>query len=139
MFLGIIIYYSYNSYSKMNYSAPSSDINPVSDPVMLKANSTVPGRATVASEALSAAVLQATGPAEGVVGVAGGAAGSGLRAEGGAEQCPAGTDASGGGTQQPEGNQPEPGPQQRSPHQPVPGITQMLSHTHREREKKTTH
>lgn len=101
---------------------------------MLKANSTVPG--TVASEDLSAAVLQATGPAEGVVGVAGGAAGSGLRAEGGAECRPAGTDASGGGTQQPEGNQPEPGPQQRSPHQPVPGITQMLSHTHRERERK---
>lgn len=70
-------------------------------------------------------VLQAAGPAEGVVGVAGGAAGAGLGAQGGAERFPAGTDASRWGTQRTEGNQPEPGPQQRSPHQPVPGINQM--------------
>lgn len=70
-------------------------------------------------------VLQAAGPAEGVVGVAGGAAGAGLDAEGGAERFPAGTDASGWGTQRTEGNQPEPGPQQRSPHQPVPGINEI--------------
>lgn len=67
-------------------------------------------------------VLQAACPAEGVVGVAGGAAGSGLGAEGGAERVPAGEDSVGGGDQRPEGNQPEPGPQQRPAHQPVPGI-----------------
>jgi len=67
-------------------------------------------------------VVQAAGAAEGRVGVPGGAAGSGLSAEGRAEQLPAGADATGGGTQRPEGNQPEPGPQQRPPHQPVPGI-----------------
>lgn len=74
-------------------------------------------------------VLQAAGPAEGVVGIAGGAAGSGLGAEGGVERLPAGADATGGGTQRPEGNQPEPGPQQRPPHQPVPGINQTHTHT----------
>lgn len=77
------------------------------------------------------ALLQASGPAEGVVGVAGGAAGTGLGAEGGAERFPAGTDATGGGTQHPEGNQPEPGLEQCSPHQPVPGINQMHTYTHR--------
>lgn len=65
-----------------------------------------------------------------MVGVAGGAAGTGLGAEGGAERFPAGTDATGGGTQHPEGNQPEPGLEQRSPHQPVPGINQMHTYTH---------
>lgn len=80
-------------------------------------------------------LLQAPGSAEGVVGVAGGAAGSGLRAERGAQRRPAGTDASGGGAEQPEGNQPEPGPQHRSTHQPVPGITQMLAHSHVKRKK----
>lgn len=75
-------------------------------------------------------VLQAAGPAEGVVGVAGGAAGSGLGAEGGAERFPAGADSTGGGAQRPEGNQPELGPQQRSPHQPVPGINHTHTYTH---------
>lgn len=74
--------------------------------------------------------LQAGGPAQGVVGVAGRAAGAGLGAEGGAERFPAGADATGGGTQCPEGNQPEPGPQPRSPHQPVPGINQMQTYKH---------
>lgn len=83
------------------------------------------------------ALLQASGPAEGVVGVAGGAAGTGLGAEGGAERFPAGTDATGGGTQHPEGNQPEPGLEQRSPHQPVPGINQMHTYTHTHRNAST--
>lgn len=56
-------------------------------------------------------VLQAAGPAEGMVGVTGGAAGTGLSAEGGAECFPAGANTTGGGTQRPEGNQPEPGSQ----------------------------
>lgn len=59
-----------------------------------------------------------------MVGTAGRAAGSGFGAEGGAECVPAGPDASGGRAERPEGNQPEPGPQQRAPHQPVPGIRQ---------------
>lgn len=66
-------------------------------------------------------LLQAAGPAEGVVGVTGGAVGSGLGAEGGAEHLPAGKDTTGGGAEHPEGNQPEPGPQQCPPYQPVPG------------------
>lgn len=66
-------------------------------------------------------VLQAAGPAEGLVGLTGGVAGSGLRAKGGAECLPAGEDSTGGGTQWPERNQSESGPQQRSAHQPVPG------------------
>lgn len=90
------------------------------------------------ASALPPVLLQAPGPAEGVVGLAGGAAGSGHAAERGAEPLPAGTDSSGGGAQQPEGNQPEPGPQQRSAHQPVPGITQMLAHSHIERRNTTT-
>lgn len=65
--------------------------------------------------------LQAAGPAEGLVGLAGGVAGSGLRAKGGAERLPAGEDSTGGGAQRPEGNQSESGPQQRSAHQSVPG------------------
>lgn len=77
-------------------------------------------------------VLQAAGPAEGRVGVTGRAAGSGLGAEGGAERLPAGTDATGGGAECPEGNQPEPGPQQRPPHQPVPGINHTHTDTHTE-------
>lgn len=68
-------------------------------------------------------VLQAPGPAEGVVGFSGRAAGSGLRAQGRAERLSAGEDPAGGGAQRPEGNQPEPGPQQRPAHQPVPGST----------------
>lgn len=76
-------------------------------------------------------LLQAFGPAEGVAGVAGGVAGTGLGAEGGAECFPAGTDATGGGTQHPEGNQPEPGLEQCSSHQPVPGINQMHTYTQR--------
>lgn len=76
-------------------------------------------------------VLQAAGPPEGVVGVAGGAAGSGLGAAGGTEHLPAGEDSTGGGAQRPEGNQPKPGPQQRPPHQPVPGISPAHTHTHR--------
>lgn len=77
-------------------------------------------------------VLQAAGPAEGVVGVTGGAASSGLSAEGGAERLPAGADKTRGGTQCAEGNQPEPGPQQCPPHQPVPGINQTHIHKHTE-------
>lgn len=76
-------------------------------------------------------MLQAAGPAEGGVGVTGGAAGSGLGAEGRAERLPAGADAARGGTQWPEGNQPEPGPHQRPPHQPVPGINHTHTQTHR--------
>lgn len=68
-------------------------------------------------------VLQAAGPAEGVVGIAGGAAGSGLGAEVRAERFPAGEDSVGGGAQLPEGIKPKPGPQQRSTHQPVPGMS----------------
>lgn len=66
-------------------------------------------------------VLQAAGPAEGLAGLAGGVAGSGLRAEGRAECRPAGSDSAGGGAEHPEGNQSELGPQQRSAHQSVPG------------------
>lgn len=75
-------------------------------------------------------VLQAAGPAEGVVGVSGGVAGSGFGAEGGAECLPTGADSTGGGAQCPEGNQPEPGSQQRPPHQPVPGITPLHTHSY---------
>ena len=73
-------------------------------------------------------VLQAAGPPEGVVGVAGRALGSGLDAEGGAQRLTAGADSTGGQAQLPEGNQLEPGPQQRPPHQPVPGIKQTHAH-----------
>lgn len=77
-------------------------------------------------------LTQAPGPAEGVAGVSGGAAGSGLGAEGGAEHCPAGEDSARGGAQHLEGNQPEPGPQQRSAHQPVPGMdTHAYADSHR--------
>lgn len=68
-------------------------------------------------------MLQAAGPPEGVVGVAGGAAGSGLSAEGKAERLPAGEDSAGGRAQCPEGNTPKPGPQQRSAYQPVSGMS----------------
>lgn len=86
------------------------------------------GHTTVTVKPVCVSVLQAAGPAEGVVGIAGGAARSGLGAEGGAERLPAGTDATGRGTQHSERDQPEPGPQQRPPHQPVPGINR---HTHK--------
>lgn len=76
-------------------------------------------------------VSQAAGPPEGVAGVADRVVGSGLHAEGGAERLPAGTDSTGGGAQCPEGNQPEPGPQQRPAYQPVPGNNQTHTHTHR--------
>lgn len=119
--------------STMNESAAP----PVSDPAMLE-DSTGAWQRRVKGLCLAPVLLQAPGPAEGVVGVAGGAAGSGLRAERGAEHLPAGADASGGGAEQPEGNQPEPGPQQRSAHQPVPGITQMLAHSHMKRRNTIT-
>ncbi len=75
-------------------------------------------------------MLQAAGPAKGVAGVAGRVAGTGVSAAGGAECLPAGADTPGRGTQRPEGNQPEPGPQQRPPHQPVPGINQSYTGPH---------
>lgn len=74
-------------------------------------------------------LLQTAGPAPGVAGHGGKAAGPGLGAERGAEHRPAGQDPPGGRPQHPEGDQPEPGPLQRPSHQPVPGTTGYHRHT----------